>query len=55
MNIQNSHEDDLLARVLHGRVDGMSQAPLSFDDVAAKAVKSHVLIERFSVRGQSGA
>lgn len=37
MNIQNSHEDDLLARVLHGRVDGMSQAPLSFDDIAAKA------------------
>ena len=37
MNTQNSHEDDLLARVLHGRVDGMSQAPLSFDDVAAKA------------------
>ncbi len=37
MNSMTPHEDDVLARALRGQVDGMTEAPLTFDDVTGRA------------------
>lgn len=37
MNSMTPHEDDVLARALRGQVDGMTEAPLTFDDIAGRA------------------
>lgn len=37
MNSMTPHEDEVLARALRGQVDGLTEAPLTVDDIAGKA------------------